>query len=266
MDHNSIFNKLWDEYRNTNPSANKIHKLLEDQGEKIVNDHVAFRTYDIPGINLESIAPIFEKYGYIDKGDYLFEKKHLKAKHYEHKSDKLAPKVFISELITSDFSELIQNTAREVAEATLSHISNPDELIFANVPWKKISHSKYLQILEESEYAAWMYVWGFRANHFTIFINHLKKFSDIESLNNYLKENGYKLNSSGGEIKGTKEQLLKQSSTLADKVDVQFIEGIYQIPCCYYEFAERFEDASGKLYTGFIASSADKIFESTDAR
>ena len=118
MDHNSIFNKLWDEYSNTNPSANKIHKLLEDQGETIINDHVAFRTYDIPGINIESIAPVFEKAGYKEKGDYFFEKKRLKAKHYEHKSDKLAPKVFISELITADFGDLIQATAREAADAT----------------------------------------------------------------------------------------------------------------------------------------------------
>lgn len=111
-----------------------------------------------------------------------------------------------------------------------------------------------------------MYVWGFRANHFTIFINHLDNFDSIESLNTFLKEKGYKLNASGGEIKGTREQLLKQSSTLADMVALKFTEGSHNIPCCYYEFAERFEKSPGKLYTGFIASSADKIFESTDAR
>ena len=111
-----------------------------------------------------------------------------------------------------------------------------------------------------------MYVWGFRANHFTIFINYLEKIDSIESLNTFLKEKGYKLNTSGGEIKGTREQLLKQSSTLADMVAVEFTEGSYNIPCCYYEFAERFEKSPGELYNGFIASSADKIFESTDAR
>lgn len=265
MDHNLIFEKLWKEYSSTNPAANTIHRLLEEKGESIVNDHVAFRTYDIPGIDIASLAPVFVNAGYEAKGEYFFEQKRLKAVHYEHKSDKLAPKVFISELITSDFSTLVQDTAKEVADATLKAIAKGEELIFALRPWD-ISYEKYIKLLEESEYAAWMYVWGFRANHFTIFINYLEKIDSIESLNTFLKEKGYKLNTSGGEIKGTREQLLKQSSTLADMVAVEFTEGSYNIPCCYYEFAERFEKSPGELYNGFIASSADKIFESTDAR
>ncbi len=266
MNHNLIFEKLWKEYSETNPSANQIHSLLEKRGEKIVNDHVAFRTYDIPGIDIKALSAPFINAGYVEKGEYFFETKRLRAKHYEHNSDPLAPKVFISELITADFSEFVQSTAREAAEQTLAAINTPDDLIFALVPWGKASFETYSKLLEESEYAAWMYVWGFRANHFTIFINHLDNFDSIESLNTFLKEKGYKLNASGGEIKGTREQLLKQSSTLADMVALKFTEGSHNIPCCYYEFAERFEKSPGKLYTGFIASSADKIFESTDAR
>lgn len=266
MDHNLIFEKLWKEYSETNPSANHIHAMLEEHGEKIINDHVAFRTYDIPGIDIKALSGPFIEAGYVEKGEYFFERKRLRAKHYEHSSDSEAPKVFISELITSDFSEIVQTTARKIAEKTLAHIKETGDLIFALTPWGQTSHKTYLKLLEESEYAAWMYVWGFRANHFTIFINFLEKYSSIEILNNKLKKEGYKLNSSGGEIKGTKEQLLKQSSTLADKVEIEFAEGSYSVPCCYYEFAERFEKAPGELYTGFIASSADKIFESTDAR
>jgi hypothetical protein len=153
-----------------------------------------------------------------------------------------------------------------VAEKTLGSLSDPDQLIFAGTPWGLPDHEIYQQLLSESEYAAWMYAWGFRANHFTIFINYLEKFTTIEILNDYLKENGFILNSSGGEIKGTTEQLLKQSSTLADKVALEFKQGLFEIPCCYYEFAQRYEKEPDSLYTGFIASSADKIFESTDSR
>jgi len=39
---------------------------------------------------------------------------------------------------------------------------------------------------------------------------------------------------------------------------------VHEIPSCYYEFARRYEDKNGELYGGFIAKSADKIFESTD--
>jgi hypothetical protein len=42
------------------------------------------------------------------------------------------------------------------------------------------------------------------------------------------------------------------------------VEGRHAIPSAYYEFARRYPDKDGKLYSGFIAKSADKIFESTD--
>ena len=47
-------------------------------------------------------------------------------------------------------------------------------------------------------------------------------------------------------------------------VPVKFIEGEYMVPACYYEFAERFRAKDGEIFSGFIAESADKIFESTD--
>jgi hypothetical protein len=47
-------------------------------------------------------------------------------------------------------------------------------------------------------------------------------------------------------------------------IQLKIVEGLKEIPACYYEFAKRYPDADGKLYSGFIAKSADKIFESTD--
>jgi hypothetical protein len=139
-----------------------------------------------------------------------------------------------------------------------------EELIFSGSIFNPLSFDIYDKLRIESEYAAWFYVFGFRANHFTVSINSLKKYKNISDVNELLKSHGYLLNSSGGEVKGTPEDLLQQSSTLADKVKVKFIEGTYEIPCCYYEFAQRYYDTTGKLYSGFVAKSADKIFESTN--
>lgn len=58
--------------------------------------------------------------------------------------------------------------------------------------------------------------------------------------------------------------LLQQSSTMADIVSIKFHEGLFGVPSCYYEFAQRYPDSNGQLYSGFIAKSADKIFESTN--
>lgn len=51
---------------------------------------------------------------------------------------------------------------------------------------------------------------------------------------------------------------------MAGEIQWQFGDGVYSIPACYYEFAKRYPMANGNLYHGFIAKSADKIFESTN--
>jgi hypothetical protein len=140
------------------------------------------------------------------------------------------------------------------------------ELALNSTFWKSDSQAIYKSLLEESEYAAWMYIYGFRANHFTISVNGLKHFQKLEELNSFLEEKGWKLNASGGKIKGTPEQFLEQSSTLADLYTINFEEGSLEIPSCYYEFALRYAMPDGNLYQGFVASSADKIFESTDVK
>ena len=81
-----------------------------------------------------------------------------------------------------------------------------------------------------------------------------------------MKSNGFTLNSSGGEIKGGAKEFLAQSSIMADKVKVKFDQGSYDITSCYYEFAYRFPMANGELFSGFVAGSADKIFESTNMK
>ena len=67
-------------------------------------------------------------------------------------------------------------------------------------------------------------------------------------------------------IKGSPEELLEQSSTMADRAEVAFSDQTVSIPSCFYEFALRYPKPDGELYTGFVAASADKIFESTDSK
>jgi len=128
----------------------------------------------------------------------------------------------------------------------------------------KPSYAVYQKLLESSEYAAWFYCYGYRANHFTIQVNALETFSSLSMLNDFLKQEGYVFNEAGGIIKGSVEAGLMQSSTQAEKVTMSFEEGDYEVPCCYYEFAERFEGEDGKLFSGFVEGSADRLFESTN--
>ena len=100
---------------------------------------------------------------------------------------------------------------------------------------------------------------GFRVNHFTVNVNALTTFPDLPALNAFLFDHGFTLNEAGGAIKGTPAQLLEQSSTRADSIDVQFADETLRIPSCYYEFARRYPRPDGTLFHGFVPASADKI-------
>jgi len=263
MSYQSLFDILWKDYTDRNPHALKIYQLFQKQQENIINDHIALRTFNDPRVNVERLASIFKQHGYVEKGEYQFPVKKLFAKHYEHPNPE-APKVFISELLVENFSPALQKTVKATIDQIPTALLSKDELIYSGATWQPLSYETYKNLLAESEYAAWMYAFGFCANHFTVNVNALEHFSSLQAVNDFLIEHGFKLNNSGGLIKGTQEECLEQSSTLAGEIEVHFKEGTHLIPSCYYEFAKRYPLADGKLYTGFIAASADKIFESTD--
>ncbi len=260
----TIFETLWQEYVQRTPSAEKIQQLFTETGNKVSNDHVAFRTFEDPRVSIEVLAKPFLAAGYQPCGEYVFEEKKLIATHFEHATDATAPRVFISQLKTSEFSLELQVAVKKMIDSIPTEVFTTPDLVFKGSLWGQPSFELYEKLQTESAYAAWLYVNGFCANHFTVAVNDLDTFTSLQEVNSFLKENGFKMNASGGEIKGSPEELLEQSSVLADKIPVNFIEGTQEITSCYYEFAFRHAMENGDLFSGFIAGSADKIFESTD--
>lgn len=267
-----IFEKLWQNYSKLTPSADRIHKLLKDHGENnIVNDHIALRTCDLPGFGIKDLAVVFEDLGYKKIENYRFEAKKLNALHLEVEGN-TSPKVFISELCTDEMDSDIKDIFTDIFTENLTQIFdasiNPlESRVLCGAPWDK-DYEVYKSLAARSEYASWLYAWGLIANHFTVSVNHLTKFEDLKALNDFLLANNFKLNDAGGLIKGGAECFLAQSSTMADTAKVEFKQGVYDVPCCFYEFAQRFEipgkdGGEGQLYHGFVTDNADKIFEST---
>jgi hypothetical protein len=256
-----LFANIWQNYIEVTPSADKIHHLLSSGGD-LINDHVAYRTFDSAKVNLDKLAAILIALGYKYSGEYDFSSKKLNAKHFEH-SDASLPKVFISELRVKEFSVNVQNIIEKMVSAIDDEKVAQSSFLYSGTHWQ-VSKAEYQTLLAESEYAAWVAAWGYRANHFTVSINHLDNFSTIEEVNSAVKAGGFLLNTTGGEIKGDSIVKLEQSSTMADKAIVKFSDGEAEIPSCFYEFAKRYPLDSGKLYAGFVAASADKIFESTN--
>lgn len=264
MNIDSLLAKMWQDYCALNPQALSIYKLFSEAGEKVINDHIALRTFQHPRLGIDSMAKVFVKNGYKEHGEYFFKEKKLYAQHFEH-PDKTKPKIFISELELPKFTPRLQKHIAAIIDQMPDSLIQSEDFTVSGRPWK-ISYTVYKELAEESEYASWVAAIGFRPNHFTVYINELKKFQDINHLNQFLESKGYVLNSSGGKVKGTPELFLEQSSTMANEIPVDFNEGTYSIPGCYYEFAKRYKLPNGEFYQGFVAQSADKIFESTNAR
>ena len=173
------------------------------------------------------------------KGEYFFQQKKLKAIHLELRG---FPKVFISELLLDEFPSDVRNTFIEIGESYGG--LDFEDLFFNHRPWKA-SYKVYEKLGRESEYAGWVYAHGLCANHFTVYVNELNSVKNLSELNKILKEKNILLNNSGGEIKGSPEVFLEQSSTLADQNSVRFNEGEFTIPGSYYEFAKRYALPSG---------------------
>ncbi|MBD1558393.1 DUF1338 domain-containing protein [Vibrio sp. S9_S30] len=262
MSPDNLFASLWNDYiTRLCPSAHKVHDLLQED-EALINDHIALRTFGVAPLGIATLAKPFLELGYREAGDYVFESKKLVAKHFEHPDPK-QPKVFISELEVGKCSPKLQDIVARLVEQVDETQLESSVFLHGGRLWD-IHHTDYRELALESEYAAWLAAHGYGANHFTVSVNQLNQFKDVIDVNRHLRDSGFTINEFGGEVKGSPDVLLEQSSTMADKVPVDFVEGAEVVPGGFYEFAKRYPMENGLLYPGFVAASADKIFESTD--
>ncbi|MEM6330346.1 MAG: DUF1338 domain-containing protein [Planctomycetota bacterium] len=271
-----FFDALWADYVAMAPQAGRIQAAFQERGEVIVNDHVAFRTLALEPIGLEALEPHLLALGYERFAPYEFPAKKLRAYGYLHPTTGAGggdgtrvsrPRVFLSELLTDQLSADAQAILRRCAgQVDATRVGRPD-IFWAGRLWDPISWDEYQMLAAESEYAAWMATIGIRPNHFTISVTDLVHHTSVEQVLGVVEGLGYAVNASGGRVKGSPEVLLEQGSTLADEMPMPFAGGeTHPAPTCYYEFAKRYPQPDGQLFQGFVAASADKIFESTDKR
>lgn len=263
MDRTAFFDALWRRYRTLTPQADAIQTGLLGRGEVVINDHIALRSLAQTPFDLDGIERLLQTIGYSGLDQYTFPEKHLDARAYRCVDDPDAPKIFVSTLRRGVLSRDCERELDVVAEG-LADAPFALETLTKGPCWSPVSYTTFEQLASESEYAGWLAAWGLQANHFTVSVNALRTLAGLEAVNDWIKSQGFALNQSGGEIKGSAAVLLAQSSTCADHVDYAFGCGTKtSIPSCFYEFAERFPDASGALFQGFVAANATHIFEST---
>ncbi|KAF9625174.1 hypothetical protein IFM89_020041 [Coptis chinensis] len=275
-------------YLSRNPTASAILELVKSSDSApICYDHFAFRTFGVDGYGISAMAKFFLDFGYSPREELRFPAKKLKALWFAppttlHNSqgsgvDGPLPRIFISELLVDEMSSRAQEIIRKYIKTSRSgneHAALASAL--GTLTWEKPIYSDFQELARESEYAAWTLVNGYALNHATISTHRLKShLKSITSLNQFIEEKGFRLNSEGGVLKVSPDGLLQQSSTVADSTTFSFADGITEsVPRSYIEFAERLvlpqyknipekEIEEFHRRDGFEVGNADKIFEST---
>jgi hypothetical protein len=283
-----IMDGLMKRYTERVPDVAKVIEALIEENvianaNEIENDHIAFRTLGVPFLGIGSLEKIFLYYGYTKKDYYYFPEKKLDAYWYAPPQPGF-PRIFMSQLRVEDLSPSVQEiiyhhtnsiAADPVDNLDLDNVVGIDEFLHSGL-WKLPTYQSFTTLLAESEYAAWVIYNRYYLNHFTISVHNLKEgYNTVEQFNKFLERRKFVLNDAGGKIKQSADGLLLQSSTVAQKIEAEFVEGDkHLIAGSYVEFAERRMLPQFSHYSlveikrehrreGFEAANADKIFEST---
>ncbi|KAH0916122.1 hypothetical protein HID58_030568, partial [Brassica napus] len=240
-------------YLRKNPMAKTVWELVQSvDNEKISYDHFFFRTFKVDGYGIESLSSFFMDYGYKIGGRLEFPKNKVQLVwlsppdiHVSGDGHGLGngplPRLVIAELLVDELSLESQEIIRKYLkpeggkQAILS--STLGSLI-----WEKPTSAEFNQLVKESEYAAWALIHGYTLNHLAVAVHRLKhRFSDINYVQEYFQENGFKLNKVGGDILNESEDgLLLQVTLASEKVAIEFADGVTEpITASFIEFVQR---------------------------
>ncbi len=293
-----LLDRLWEKYVKRVSYANKYVELVTQKGGRVVNDHIALRTFNThtgeQPEGIRAIKHILNCLEYKPAANYKFSKKKLTAVHFEH-PDEMFPKIFVSQLEVEQLPDWAQKIINKTVKDTPYILSDNSiellqkvkgdgelpteaaELLVADLvqyfrrPWRIPQKEDVLKINDVSQYAAWVLLHGNSVNHFTAFINHqnVAEWPDLETTCKGLEVAGVPMKE---HIEGEKGSKLQQSATKAVKEEVQ-VKGEYGVEkiiwtYAYYELAQRgFEEKdSKKLFSGFLGEQAIHLFDMTRTR
>lgn len=245
-----LFDVLWTRYAAQVPAA---RTFVELSGGAFQNDHVAFRSLRRPGSGIELFAPIFEGLGFRRAGSYDFPEAKLSAIHLSHPRG--LPRVFLSELRQEELSP----RSREILAQLPADPPPPPNgakveslAAWFAAPAVAPPEAELLELERESQYGAWLLLFGREVNHFTASVN------DVEAWARRLHEAGVPMK---GEIEGEPGAGLRQTATRAAPRTVRVAgapDKTREWPYAYLELAERHGG-----FDGFVTRQARQLFEMT---
>ncbi len=294
-----LLDRLWEKYLDRVPYARTYANMVTEKGGRVVNDHIAFRTFNMhtggQPEGIRAIKHIIEALGYAPVEKYIFKKKKLTATHFEH-PDGIFPKIFVSQLEVGQLPEWAQNVIYQVVKDTtyllsvkaleLLQVLRSEKVLtqeaslfllddLANYfrrPWGIPIKEDVLKINDVSPYAAWTLLHGNSVEHFTASVNFqgVDEWASLESTCEALKNAGVPMKET---IEGQEGCSLRQSATQAvkEEVEVKTGEGTELInwTYAYYGLAQRDfinEGGKTKLFSGFLGEQARHLFDITKTR
>jgi hypothetical protein len=292
--------RLWNNFKNENPSVLAIEQKLAERGEKVVADHLAI--IDIPGQNsgVNTLSEIFELIGFLKRGShYLPEKQNNFSWFAEPGIEKkdfheALPQIIVSDFRLDDLSvptrSLVNKYAEQASPAPIALIKSllnrcnlndeaaAHELIeviigYLNERSFPLPTKKDFDLLRhENELLAWTMIFSKKVNHFAIAGHALKTLGSITELNDFIVSHcNLNLNYQGGSsIKGGLEKGIAQSAIVAERTVIALSDGPVILPAMYLEFAWRFPQIKSvnrpllwsDYFTGFVTQSASQVIES----
>ncbi|XP_035821526.1 uncharacterized protein [Zea mays] len=173
----------------------------------------------VNGYGINSLSDFFTDFGYLPREELRFPAKKLRALWFSPPTNDgysgtgtygPLPRIFISELLVDELTTQSQEIIHKYIK-TSGNGNNHAAIASTSgeLTWEKPIYSDFQILSRESEYAAWTLVNGYALNHATIATHRLE--SDIRSINKFNKfveDNGFKLNSEGGILKGLLHQII----------------------------------------------------------
>jgi hypothetical protein len=252
LDH--MLDMLWQDFLESNPDARRIHDLLAADNPRLQVDHLSLHTLALPRVNITQLAKPFERAGYQPRGEFDITGTRLFARYYEH-PDSTLPKLLFTELNVDSLGDEVRNLLHQLISQIPAADLPRDDFCVSGRHWK-IDYDSYQQLQRCSGYAAWIAAFGFRAHHYALLINSLSLYDSIDDLNDYLLEQGFRLDCENGLVQGSEDEYLEQSATTPGITEVKFSNGSAQIPDGHLAFIRRYPSSDGRLYQGFIRTSA----------
>ena len=229
-----LLDELWDRYASHVPYARVFEQL---SGGRLRNDHVAFRS-----LKLEPIARVFEDLGFQRAGAYDFPDARLDAIYLSKPGE---PRIFVSQLRAHELSSRAQEILAQLP---------PDPPYDGTAGWfrgpgLRPREDELLELERESQYGAWLLLFGREVNHFTASV------PDVALWQTRMRDAGLPMKD---EIEGAPGAGLRQTATRAAPRRVQLSDGERDWPYAYLEIAER-----NGGFDGFVAAQARQLFEMT---